>query len=297
MQLWLLLIEAGDSLHEYIRFILNFLCKVYVYNILLRPNDIFYLLEDVIKELETEQAEVKEQNENEDANTSEDEDEDEDEEAGSVNNVSNSVNRNDIILHKNFNHLYYAFYYFDNELCKFISEPMKIKLLTQFGTPHDAVNVEQPHSIYQWFFERELLIGQSSDRPGYLQTVCDLFCNCNYVLSFFITMNLSGRRRIYTLWFDTEVSFLSILEYNSYVIDIIETSHNAPYIPYYFYWNIVKSIASSLIQYQKLDHQLYIEQLLINLNKKQRHDCYLSLIIVKHKTRMMVNWQNQCIID
>ena len=60
-------------------------------------------------------------------------------------------------------------------------------MLTQFkfiyvGMPKLEKEFVQ-HSIYQWFFER-VFIEASGDRPGYSQTVCDLFRN--YVLSFFL---------------------------------------------------------------------------------------------------------------
>ena len=278
--------QEGDSMHEYIRFTPTFLDRLYFYNILLKPKECIQSMQDIIKEFEKDQSEKMEQSLDNNNNNKDLDKDDTNAIISNVNTLPTGMNSNEIVLHKNFNHLYFAFYYFDKELRKFVSDPMKMKLLytnllTQFkfvyvGIPHIAVNVEQQHSIYQWFFEHELYWGGAGgDRPGYSQTVCDLFRN--YVLSFVLTTNMNQQKKIYQLWLNTEQSYLNVLEYNSYLIDMIEIAHNEPYKPYDFYRKFAKLIETNLSKYKSSDYQLYIEQLLVNLNKKKQHYSYLSL--------------------
>eukprot|EP01083_Nonionella_stella_P028221 77717_1 len=178
------------------------------------------------------------------------------------------------------NHIYFAKTYFTEQL-KTYADYTKLfllykHLLTQFKFVYVGIpKIDKSlacHSIYQWFFERELFIEQSGgDRPGYSQTVCDLFRN--YSLSFFISECLAKQKQIYKLWIEVETSYQSIAAFNQHLIGLIDVSAMDVYKPYKLYRGLVDFIESKLKQYKENEYKIFMEQMLRRLKQnEQRND-------------------------
>jgi len=141
----------------------------------------------------------------------------------------------DLIFDKTENeksNLFAAKTFFDAELSKYgkIDQIERIfdKLTTRFrfiyvGIPtmNDMAGSNVQHSIYQWFFEHEMFICKGGgDRPGYAQTVCDLFRN--YALSFFINESMDEQKQIYKFWIKIEKSYADIHQLNEYLRCLVD---------------------------------------------------------------------------
>merc|ERR1719242_1983112 len=96
--------------------------------------------------------------------------------------------------------------------------------------------------IYQWLFEKQFLASTLliNKRPGEHHLPCELFKN--YILSFFIALNVEEQEKVYLQWNAMEKRFKSMLEFNSFLILMEKVKSDKHPSEYWLYKGLVAVI-------------------------------------------------------
>lgn len=116
-------------------------------------------------------------------------------------------------------------------------------LLTRFTFVHNGI----PHQywdkgffLYQWLFEKQFLAATllQNNRPGEHHLPCELLKN--YILSFFITLDMEQQERVYVQWNGMEKKFDSMKEFNAFLVEKVESEKPGEFWVYREMANVIE---------------------------------------------------------
>merc|ERR1719242_565202 len=95
-------------------------------------------------------------------------------------------------------------------------------LLTKFSIVYTGIpseHMDKGFFLYQWLFEKQFLAATllQNNRPGEHHLPCELFKN--YIMSFFIALDIETQERVYLQWNAMEKQFGSMREFNLFLTD------------------------------------------------------------------------------
>ena len=125
------------------------------------------------------------------------------------------------------------------------------------GIPHQ--HADKGFFIYQWLFEKQFLAATllQNKRPGEHHLPCEMFNN--YILSFFIALDIEHQERVYLQWNAMEKKFASMREFNAFLVGRVEAEESGEF---YVYRELAKLVEAKLKGVQETDYPVAVQQYL-----------------------------------
>merc|ERR1719361_3177253 len=151
-----------------------------------------------------------------------------------------------------------------NRLVVLCSDLLSKLTFVYCGIPNECFN--KGFFIYQWLFEKQFLASTLliNKRPGEHHLPCELFKN--YILSFFIALDVEEQERVYLQWNAMEKRFKSMLEFNSFLILEENVKSDKHPSEYWLYKGLVAVIEKRL---KNIEEEDYPQSITLYLNEME----------------------------